>query len=282
MCKTALALGTFDGLHIAHKKVLSLAEGCERKIAITFDVPPAMVLTQKCELIISNSKKEDMLAKLGFGIQTLDFPLVRTVEPTEFLKGLLEKYNPTRICCGFNYRFGRNGGGDITLLRNFCSANGIELCVANEVEALGDRVSSSRIRELIQNGDVARANELLGYRFSVEGVVAHGDGRGRKMSHPTVNFPYPEDIVQARHGVYSARCFIDGKEYRAVTYIGNRPTYSLSSCICETNILDFSGDLYGKELCVELCRFLRDDRKFSSLDELKKQIELDIKIASEN
>ncbi len=281
MCRTALALGTFDGLHTAHRQVLALADGCENKIALTFDVPPAMVLKNQCELIISADKKEKMLKELGFSAERLDFSAVRNIEPYDFLNYIKDKYKPDRICCGFNYRFGKNGAGDIALLSSFCKEQGIELCVADAVDIDGARVSSSRIRELIRRGEIIKANELLSYRFSLEGIVTHGDGRGRTMKHPTINFPYPEKTIMARHGVYSSRCIIDGVEYRAVTYIGTRPTYLIDGCICETNILDFTGDLYGRTLCVELCEFLRDDRKFASKDELKAQIELDIKMVME-
>ncbi len=280
MAKTALALGTFDGLHTAHKEVLKLANGCEEKTAITFSVPPAMVSAERCELIISRENKEEMLKTLGFSVCSLDFNAVRNTEPTEFLENLFSEYNPDRICCGFNYRFGKNGAGDIAVLRDFCRDKGVELCVADEVEMDGERVSSSRIRKLLSSGKTDQANRLLGYDFFVEGLVSHGDGRGRKMSHPTVNFPYPDNIVVVKHGVYAAVCDIDGTSYPAVTYIGNRPTFRLEGCICETNILNFSGDLYGKQLRVSLVRFLREDRKFSSISELKNQIELDIRNAT--
>lgn len=276
MCKTALALGTFDGLHMAHREVLSLADGYENKVAITFSVPPAMIIAGKCELIISAEEKAKKLNNLGFSTDVLDFSTVRNMEPEKFLRFLVDKYNPQMICCGFNYRFGKNAAGDIDFLYAFCKQQKIELLVAKPVEYESERVSSSRIRRLLADGNIAFANKLLGYSFSVGGTVCHGDGRGRTIGSPTVNFSYPQDIVVVRHGVYAGGVDIDGTRYDTVTYIGNRPTYKTETVVCETNILDFTGNLYEKELYVNLKEFLRDDRKFDTLEELKKQIATDI------
>lgn len=278
---TALVLGTFDGVHIGHRKVLSLASGCKTKTVLTFAVPPAMELSGKRGLIETQKEKEEELKKLGFSVDTLDFSLVRHTQPLEFLEDIKKKYNPKKICCGFNYHFGENGAGDTELLSEFCKENKIELCIAPPVLYDGQKVCSSLIREKIAKGDIKTANSLLGRPFSVSGEVIHGDSRGRTMGFPTVNFSYPGEIVEARHGVYAARCKIGDKYYNTVTYIGNRPTYHIDGCIVETNILNFEGDLYGKTFSIELMDFLREDKKFDSLEELKEQIKEDIKRAQQ-
>ncbi len=274
MRKSAIVLGTFDGLHKGHEAVLSLADEFQSKTVITFPFPPAM--DEKRELLISEKEKNRRLSARGFELCVLDFGKVCGMEAESFLEWIYEKYSPAAICCGFNYRFGHGGRGNTELIKRFCETKGIGALIAEAERENDIKISSSLIRELIKRGEVAHANSLLGRPFSVCGSVLHGDSRGRTMGIPTVNFPYPEDIVMARHGVYAARAVVNGERFKAVSYIGNRPTYQLDEVICETNLLDFAGDLYGKTVTVELCEFLRDDRKFSSKEELKAQIEKDI------
>ncbi len=274
MRKGAIVLGTFDGLHKGHMAVLGLANEYSPKTVITFDFPPAM--DERKELLMLPGEKNEELERLGFSIETLDFSKVHSIPAEEFLHQMDEKYHPEAICCGFNYRFGYCGKGGVDTIKAFCSARGIKVLIADAVSAGDVRISSSFIRELIKRGEMEKANAMLSAPFSVSGEVSHGDSRGRTMGTPTVNFFYPEGLVAARHGVYAACALVDGREYAAVSYIGNRPTFHLERCICETNLLDFSGDLYGKRLKISLLSFLREDKQFSSLDELKKQIQSDI------
>ena len=271
----ALALGSFDGLHKGHLAVLSSAKTHSERTAVVFDIPPAMTGGQR-ELLLSVDQKHTILNEMGFTVETLDFAAVKNIEPIAFLETLKEKYSPAKICCGFNYRFGKNGSGTQEILKEFCLQNGIELSVTPEVVLSGDRISSSRIRSIIKTGDMETAALLLGRDFSLRGTVTHGDMRGRTINFPTANFPYPEDLVMAKHGVYAATCFIAGEEYKAVCYVGNRPSYALPTPIVETYIIDFSGDLYGKELKVNLKKYLRDEIRFDSLSELKNQLKKDI------
>lgn len=280
MNKTALVLGTFDGVHIGHMKVLESARDCDKIVALTFPVPPAMQLGKKGGLLISSQKKEEIFSSLGITVESLDFSAVRHMSPKDFLSRIQQKHHPQKICCGFNYRFGENGAGDTKTLEEFCLQNGITLCVTPPVLCDGIKVSSSLIRMKIADGKITDANCLLGRPFTVGGEVIHGDSRGRTLGFPTVNFFYPPEITPARHGVYAARCNIDGKAYGAVTYIGNRPTYRIDRCIAETNILNFSGNLYGNHFEIELMKFLRDDRVFASAEELREQISEDVSAAT--
>ncbi len=274
--KTAIALGTFDGVHIAHRFVLDLP--CEyKKIAVTFAVPPKMMFSRKTELLTSFSKKEELLKNLGFEqIEVLDFEKVKNTEPKEFLEFLKKEYNPQIISCGFNYRFGKNGAGDTELLKRFCLENGIECRICKPVEKDGKIVSSTLIRNLLKQGEIEKANQLLGNEFSFSAKVQKGDQRGRTIGFPTINQPYPEDLVKVKFGVYKTKVLIDGVTYEAITNVGIRPTYKSDYVISETFIKDFSGDLYGREIEIFLVKFLRDEIKFASLEELKRQIEIDL------
>ena len=275
--KTAVALGTFDGLHTAHREVLDLPDGY-KKIALTFKMPPKMVIFEKRELLISVEEKHRCLKEFGLDeIVSLDFNEVRDNSPENFLNYLKNEIGADYIACGFNYRFGKNGAGNTETLRDFCNKNGIELRISSPYLLNdGKALSSSYIRSLIKNGEVEKANEFLYKPFGFTAAVQKGDQRGRTIGFPTVNQRYPDDLVKPRFGVYKTKVLVCGREYEGITDIGIRPTYETDFVISETYIKDFSGDLYGKELTVIPVKFLREEKKFSSLDELKEQIKKDL------
>ncbi len=276
--KTAIALGTFDGLHIAHLTVLNLPKDC-KKVAVTFKMPPKMVIYNNSELIIPFNTKCEYFKKIGFDeIIALDFCEVKNTSPEDFMLYLKDEIKADYISCGFNYSFGKNGDGNTEMLKSFCDKNNIELSIAAPyILENGKPLSSSYIRALLKNGEVSKANEFLYKPFSFTAEVLQGDKRGRTIGFPTINQKYPTDLVKLRFGVYKTKVLFDGKEYDGITDIGIRPTYETDFVISETNIKNFSGDLYGKEVTIIPVKFLRDEKKFSSLDELKKQIELDSK-----
>ncbi len=274
--KTALALGTFDGIHIAHRFVLDLPEG-HKKTAVTFLKPPKMYLKGKTELLMTFEDKKKALEFMGFSeVVALDFEKIKDLEPLAFLEFLSENYNPVIISCGFNYRFGKNGAGDTALLQDFCNKKGIHLKICDAVTKDGEMVSSTLIRKLLKQGEIKKANALLENQFSFESEVLQGDKRGRTIGFPTINQKYPEDLVKIKFGVYKTKVSVDGKTYDAITNIGLRPTFEIDYVISETFIKDFSGDLYGKIVKIALEEFIRPEVKFGSLDELKQQIEKDI------
>lgn len=275
--KTAVALGTFDGLHNAHREVLNLPNGF-KKVAVTFNKPPKMVICGKDELLLTEQEKLCFLKELGIEeIITLEFNKVRDNSPEGFLNYLKNEIGADYISCGFNYRFGKNGLGDTDLLADFCSKNSIELHISNPyLLDDGAPLSSSYIRSLLKNGKVEKVNEFLYKPFSFTAPVQKGDQRGRTIGFPTVNQRYPEALVKPRFGVYKTKVLIDGNEFEAISDIGVRPTYETNFVISETFIKNFSGDLYGKEITVVPIKFLRDEKKFNSLDELKAQIKKDL------
>lgn len=275
--KNAVALGTFDGMHIGHKSVLDLPEEC-RKVAVTFAKPPKMAFSGQSELIMSYGDKYRALKNIGMDeVLKLDFAAVKDTEPREFLEFIYKKYNPCLISCGFNYRFGKGGRGDTDLLERFCKEKGIRLQVREAVTVDGETVSSTKIRELLKNGEIERANALLAEDFSFTERVIHGDERGRTIGFPTINQKYPQALVKLKFGVYKTKVRYKNKEYNAITNIGIRPTYKSEYVISETYIIGFTGDLYGKTVTVKPVSFLREEIKFSSLEQLKKQISEDIK-----
>lgn len=275
--KTAIALGTFDGLHIGHREVLDLPSDYKR-VAITFKEPFKSFLSGKSELIMTFKDKENVLKELGFvEIVTLDFETVRNLSPTNFLYFLKEKFNPKFISCGFNYRFGKNGEGNTELLESFCKENDIKFNCVSPVKYDDLLISSTLIRQVLAEGKVSFANKLLTKPFSFEGEVIKGDKRGRTISFPTINIKYPKDLVTVRFGVYKTKITFDSKEYQGITNIGLRPTFKSDYIISETYIKNFSGDLYGKNIRITLLEFLRDEIKFDSLSDLKTQISKDLK-----
>jgi len=273
--KNAIALGTFDGLHKGHAAVLELPEGYN-KIALTFEKPPKALLDGKTRCLLTFKDKENALKALGFKVIMLDFKAVANVTAEEFLNGIKEKLNPAYIACGFNYRFGKGGKGDVTFLREFCEKNGIILKVCDSVNEGDTPISSSLIRGYLSEGKIDSANRLLSTPFYFEATVIHGDGRGKTLGFPTINQRYPEDLTPLKFGVYKTKIMIDGKLYNGITDIGNRPTYPVDYTICESFIKDFSGDLYGKKVRIIPVEFLREEIKFNSQEELINRIKKDI------
>lgn len=275
----AIALGTFDGVHLGHRAVLDMPDGFH-KTAVIFGEAPKLIISGINDSLMTPEKKVRILHGIGIDdVYMLDFEKVRNETPQEFLAFLKNKFSPALISCGFNYRFGHNGAGDVNTLQRFCDENGIELRCCEPVLSGGVPVSSSLIRDMLKNGDVASANQLMSCGFSYTSEVIHGDRRGRTIGFPTVNQRYPDGLVKLKFGVYSVIVRFEGAEHFGITNIGIRPTYPSDFVISETYIDSFRGDLYGKE--IEICplRFLRGETKFSSIEELKNQISKDILIA---
>lgn len=275
--KTAVSLGYFDGLHKGHISVLDVDSSYYR-VAVTFKTSPKAELTGKNESLLTFKERCEQLKGIGVDeVYALDFKEIRNMSPLEFLHFLTDKFNPSLITCGFNYRFGKNAEGNVRALESFCREQGIELRVSSPVKRDEETVSSTFIKSLIKSGDIIGANRLLLKPFSFENEVQKGDKRGRTIGFPTINQEYPKDLVVPKFGVYKTKVLFDKKEYIGITNIGKRPTYPSDYVISETNIQEFSGDLYGKNVKICLLELLRGERKFNSLEELKNQIAEDIR-----
>jgi riboflavin kinase/FMN adenylyltransferase len=264
--KYAIALGMFDGVHMGHKAVLSGAVNSPFKsVAVTFSSIPFKTGGS----IMTTADKERKLRDFGIDeVLMLDFFEIKDLSPAEFLELLGKKYNIGKICCGFNYRFGKKAAGDTEFLSAWCSEREIEFFECPAVTFEGETVSSTYIKSLIAEGKTELASKLLGEDFYFTAEVVGGDKRGRTFGFPTANQLYPENIVKPKNGVYQTVVTIDGKNFDGVTNIGLRPTYITDYISAETFILDYSSDCYGKEVKTALVKYLRDEKKFDSKEEL--------------
>ncbi len=280
-----IALGTFDGLHIGHKAVIT-AEKTEysTKLALMFSEHPQLALTGKHPGILTMPQKErELLSSWGVQAEYIDFSAVSQLSPQQFVDEILiERYGATAIACGFNYRFGKGASGDVQLLRRLCAEREIKLTVVDEVDYADEPVSSTRIRKAISEGNMQQANAMLGRFFSYDFEVKHGDERGRILGSPTINQFFIKDFCVPEFGVYASITKIDGVEYTSVTNIGVRPTIEgISEKRSETNIIGFEGDLYGKHPEVFIVEKIRGELKFNSLEELSEQIAKDRELSVE-
>lgn len=258
--RTAVALGDFDGMHRAHKTVITGAND-----VIIYSVNNKFTLLQKSIFV-------RRFPKTVFA----DFEEIKGLSGEEFIERiLLGKFNAGIVLCGFNCRFGKNAQWSAMDLRHYLEKKDVWVRILEHLDFDGEPISSTRIRKALACGELARANEMLGYNFTFEAEVLRGDQRGRTIGFPTINQNYPECLAPVKFGVYESRVFIDGQGYTSFTNIGCRPTWRVEGTLCETHIFDYSGDLYGKTVRVELIRYLREERKFSSVLELKEQLDYD-------
>lgn len=273
-----IALGTFDGLHTGHKAVITSEKTeYQRKIALMFTQHPQLSLKGEAPgALITPEKEKEILAGWGVTAEYIDFSDVCDLTPEVFVDDvLIKKYNASSVACGFNYRFGKDASGDVKTLLRLCAEREIKATVAQPVEYDGEAVSSTRIRQALREGRMKDVKNMLGRYFSYDFEVVHGDERGRVIGSPTINQFFDENFAVPQFGVYASFTVVDGKTYPSVTNIGVRPTFRNSEKRSETNIVGFKGDLYGKHPEVFIVEKIREEKKFSSLDDLKNQIEKD-------
>ena len=277
---TAVALGSFDGLHIGHKKVIASALSMRASgllpVILLFDVHPQAVLGSAPDEILQKHIRNRILRRAGIKAVTVPFKDICNMSPEEFFDSvLIGKLGAKALCCGENYRFGKDAAGGRDVLETLCENAGVTLDVSKSVNYYGRPVSSTRIRKALSQGKIPLANAMLGRPFCYDGKVREGDRRGRLMGAPTANQLFPRNFIIPATGAYASCVTIGGRQYRAVTNIGVRPTFNKTRLQSETHIIGFDGDLYGKNLEVSLLDFLRPEQKFSGMDELAKQIEED-------
>lgn len=258
--RIAVALGDFDGMHRAHQTVITGAQD-----VIIYSVNNRFSLMQK-------SIFEKRYPNAVFA----DFDEIKNMSGEDFIeKILIDKFHAGMILCGFNFRFGKMASWSAMDMRKYLEKKDVWVRILEHLDFEGEPISSTRIRQALSVGDIRSANEMLGYNFTFEGEVIEGDHRGRTIGFPTINQYYPKQLSDVKFGVYESRAFVGGKEYKAFTNIGIRPTWRVENTLCETHIFDYSGNLYGKTVRIELIRYLREERTFSSVDELEEQLNND-------
>lgn len=275
----AVALGFFDGVHPAHKKILEAA--AREKMSgltpcvFTFDSIPSKGTSG---LLTTRAERISLIAESGIELfVSAPFVSLRDMSAEEFVSDvLIDKLKAKAVFCGYNYRFGKGAQADAETLRTLLEERGAKLFVLDEITTEEGVLSSTLIRNLLKEGKVKKANSLLLRNYSLSGKVIHGNALGRTIDTPTLNIKVSPDKLLPRFGVYASRVTLGDKVYDAVTNIGLKPTVGSDIPTVEAYLLDVSGDFYEESATVELVDFLRPEQKFSSLEELKIQIEKDI------
>lgn len=278
--KKIFALGFFDGVHLGHQALL--AECCElarqsgaQPCAITFQQhPQSLFMENPPKLINTNADRQRLLQK--YGIESVfSYPVTKAVMGMHwetFLEELIA-CGAVGFVCGSDFRFGNLGEGNAQKLEGFCKERNLAFRVVSDQMLDGLRVSSTHIRDLLETGEMERAVRFLGHPHILTGEVVTGRKIGRTIGIPTANLAIPKEAVQPRHGVYACKAVVEEQTFLAVTNVGNRPTVGGHVVTVEPWLLDYKGDLYGKELSLEFYSFLRPERKFDSLEELKAEIQ---------
>ncbi len=290
----AVALGNFDGVHTAHRVLLDAAREMARQLceagqpthaaAWCFRVPSGAYLSDDSAICLTTPQeklREFAASGLRYAFMA-DFPAMRMLSPDEFLRSVLrELCRVDAVCCGFHFRFGKDGSGSCEqLLREFgshCRVIPAQYMHLDEEDVL---ISSRMIRHLLRRGRCEAATEMLGRPFSLTAPVIYGKQLGRTLGLPTANQSFPKEKLVPRHGVYASAVLVDGQTYLGVSNIGRRPTVENTETInCETHLLDFDRDLYGRTIRVFLLHHLRDEQRFADVFALRAAIEQDIAAA---
>ncbi len=283
--QSVVALGNFDGLHLGHRRLIARAVSIARQTdAIPtvwcFATHPAVFLGKPHPgLLMQAHRKSEQMRVLGVEQEIqADFVTTRDLSPEEFVDSILiDRLNASHVVCGFNYSFGKNAKGTCETLRTLLSRRGVALTVEAPVTFEGEVISSSRIRRLLQEGRISRANAMLGCPLALEAKVEAGKQLGRSLGFPTANQSLPADFATLRRGVYASVVKANGVAYPSVTNVGVRPTVEGNGALnCESYLLGFSGNLYGQTVTCEFWHFLREERRFDSVDALKQQVNEDI------
>ena len=286
-----VTIGNFDGVHFGHQRLFDVVEqrayhSRGTSIAITFNPHPLQVLRpggiklistceQKIELIAMSGI--DVLIIIPFNKEFAATPAVRFVDEI-----LMQRIGVKQLFVGYDYAFGKGRTGDIGFLRQQGEEKGFSVTVIDPYYEDGILISSTKVRELVAAGKMAETKKLLGRDYQIRGEVQRGKQRGGKeIGFPTANLHVDEEDLLPKYGVYVCQVIYDGKSYGGVINIGFNPTFSENKLIAEAHIFNFSQDIYGKPIKVNLLHFMRDERKFSSIEELSAQIARDVVQAKE-
>lgn len=279
-----IALGNFDGVHVAHRKLIGLADSLRNRIApcagtavLYFSALPEDYLKEHATpYLLLPDRKQQLLKKAGAEFAfVFSFPELQHLSPSDFIDQILkEKCHAVGSVCGYNFRYGYQAAGTPEQLKlafpDTCE-------ILSEVKLDNITVSSTEIRRCIQSGNIESANYMLGDSFTLDHEVTSGKHLGTSLGIPTINQAFPQCLVVPKYGVYATQTVIDGTVYPSISNVGVRPTVEHAGAVnCETHILDYSGNLYGSCVSVRFLHFLREEQCFSSVTELQKTILQDI------
>ena len=281
--KTIYALGFFDGVHLGHQALLAACRklanqhGCQAGVVTFTSHPDSLVLGEPPALLNTSDDRARLIYAYGMDmVKEIPFDQeLMTTHWSVFLNSLLAA-GAAGFVCGDDFRFGSGGLGTPKKLAAYCEKRGLPYAIVPEQLMDGERISSTRIRTLLENGQLTEANRLLGHAHFLTGTVHAGKQLGRTIGIPTANLTVPDGVIVPKFGVYACLVTVHDKVYPAVTNIGTRPTVEGEGITAEAHILDFDGDLYGKQITIAFHSFLRPEKKFDSLEELKVQIAEDI------
>lgn len=284
-----MAIGVFDGIHLGHQAVLRrLVERTRERegtsILLTFYPHPQKIISppDAPALLLTSRQKEEILAKHNLDLM-IQLPFTRELSlftPEHFARAVLQNHGIREIHVGSNFRFGRHRRGDFQTLRSLGRELQFEVYKINQICFRNVPISSTRIRALLKSGRVSLARRLLNRPYQIRGTVLRGARKGVELGFPTANLASDNELIPA-NGVYASRAQVSGDCYPSVTNIGYRPTLhqvETGTPVIETHLLDFEGNLYGKALLLDFCLRLRAERKFESVERLKRQIEKDIHV----
>ena len=283
----SLALGFFDGVHIAHQKLIQKnvdfsKQNSLKSAVITLKQQPYCFLKHiEPKYISSRAESYKIIENLGIDyLIELDFNEISGMTSYEYLENILIKYfTPKAIFTGFNHHFGLNREGNCDFLAKYQYKFGYKFEMLNSQKLNGNLISSSAIRGYIEQGDIKNANSMLGREFCVSGIVVEGNKIGRTINFPTANICYPQDIVEIPNGVYAVTVELENSQYfKGVANFGTKPTVNKTNVkTLETHILNgFNKDIYGEKIKICFEKFIRCEKKFTSIDDLKNQIKKDI------
>lgn len=280
--KTCVALGYFDGIHMGHKCIIETMVDVAKKkgltpVVFTFSKNPREVLTGRpMKKIIGTDDKKLILSSLGVEkVYMINFSSIMELSADEFINQILiNTLNAEDVFCGFNYHFGAGKSGDCNYLKQRLNLAGVDVYINEAVNYHGEIVSSTGIKKLISEGNIEKANLMLTRNFSFTGRVIEGKKLGRQLGFPTINQEFPKNLVLPKLGAYKTEVKVKGATFASITNIGVSPTISIGEPpMVETFILDYDrSKLYGETVEVKFLKFLRAEKKFSSLLELKDDI----------
>ncbi len=278
-----IALGFFDGVHIGHRRLLKRTVELAKSLGI-----PSSVFTFHSESLLPKStggrlydtnEKIALISDCGIDeIIIADFNSVKAISPTDFInRVLIDELGCRAAISGKDFRFGKNAAGDTALLEEILSEQGKFFVAENDVKIQSKKASTTQIKEYLSRGDIESANEMLGSPYYIASQVVHGRGVGHLLGYPTINTDLGGRVAFLQAGVYKTQVEIDGIRYPALTNIGSCPTFGVHPTHAESFIFDYNGNLYDRRVKIFFIAYLREEKKFSSPNELTEQIGRDIK-----